>query len=139
MASNTTPTRTRRTRKAAEPTTVEVQVPTERPVEGYTVDLQAEGEDTNRSFDKLLAKDPNSNHLDFVAWFAAQSGVELDPRQVQLTLATYHEYQRSPEHKAKTQERREAALRTKAQREQERIVRAKAALAKAEAAAKASK
>lgn len=148
MTTQTTTTRTRRPRKTdatkpevtrETPVRAEVVIPSERPVEGYVVDLQAEGTETERTFAKLLAKDPNSTHVAFKAWFLDATGVELDIKTVQYTLATYHEFQRSPEHREATQAKRTAAAQAKAERELQRVERAKAALAKAEAAAKAAK
>jgi sulfur relay (sulfurtransferase) DsrC/TusE family protein len=107
-----TPTRRRRPQPVAE-----VEVPKTRTAEGYTVDLTDEGKDTTRNFDKLLAKGPNGTHQEF----------ELDVKTIQYTLATYAEFQRSPEHRAVVQAQREAAAVKKATREANRVERAKAA------------
>jgi sulfur relay (sulfurtransferase) DsrC/TusE family protein len=117
-----TPTRRRRPQPVAE-----VEVPKTRTAEGYTVDLTDEGKDTTRNFDKLLAKGPNGTHQEFAQWFEAQTGVELDVKTIQYTLATYAEFQRSPEHRAVVQAQREAAAVKKATREANRVERAKAA------------
>lgn len=121
----------RRTRRPQSNVQAEVEIPKVRPVEGYTVDLTAEGEDTERSFEKLLAKDPNETHAEFVAWFEEQTGEKLDIKTVQYTLATYKEFQNSPEHKAKTQAKRQAAARKRAEAEAAKVERARKAAEKA--------
>jgi sulfur relay (sulfurtransferase) DsrC/TusE family protein len=102
----------------------EVEIPKVRPVEGYTVDLTDEGSETDRSFEKLLAKDPNGTHQEFCDWFEEKTGVRLDVKTVQYVLATYQEFQRSPEHRAITQAKRTAALEKKATAELARKQRA---------------
>lgn len=113
------------TPQAAKRPAAKVEVPKERPVEGYTVDLQAEGEDTDRKWENLLAKDPNENHREFQAWFEEATGESLDLKTIQYTLATWHEFQRSPEHKAKTQQRRAAAAKKRAEAEKAKVERAR--------------
>lgn len=120
----TQPTTTRRRRPQPQ---VQVEIPKVRETQAYTADLTDPGAETSRNFEKLLAKDPGENILDFVAWFAKHTGKELDAKTAQCTVATYIEFQRSPEHKAKTQAKRVEAAKKKAEREQNRVLRAKKA------------
>jgi hypothetical protein len=106
-------------------------VPTERPVEGYTVDLQDTGTETERAFEKLLAKEPNDNHRDFQSWFEEKTGEAVDLKTVQYVVATWAEFQRSPEHKAKTLARRQAAVEKRQATEAARIKRARELAVKA--------
>lgn len=120
--------RARRTRPAV---VAEVELPTTRSAEGYTVDLVEPGTDTERSFEKLLAKDPNGTHQEFADWFEDKTGERPDVKTVQWVLATYQEFQRSPEHKALTQAKRVAAAEKRAQHEAAKVERARKAAAKA--------
>jgi hypothetical protein len=127
-----TGTTTRRRRPApAQNPVAEVEIPKVRQTEGYTVDLQSEGEETSRTWEKLLAKEPNDTHREFQAWFEEQTGESLDLKTIQFTLATYAEFQRSPEHKAKVQEQRRASAERRAKAEASKVQRAKAAAEKA--------
>lgn len=125
-----TTTKRRRPAPAAQPV-AEVEIPKVRPVEGYTVDLQADGEDTSRTWEKLLAKDPNGTHQEFCDWFEENTGERPDVKTVQWVLATYQEFQRSPEHKAKTQAAREEAAKKRATAAAAKVKRAAEAARKA--------
>lgn len=133
-------------RKAAAPAkpaanpVAEVEVQSVRETVAHTADLAAPGTDTERDFEKLLAKEPNQNHTDFVAWFEDKTGVKLDVKTVQYAISTYSEFQRSPEHRATTQARRIAAAekRAKAQvAKRERLQKQLAKLEEEKATAKA--
>src|SRR5690348_2498701 len=110
-ATNATPQAAKTATRRSAP---KVEVPKERPVEAYVVDLQDPGSETERKWENLLAKDPNENHREFQAWFEDATGESLDLKTVQYTLATWHEFQRSPEHRERTQQRRAAAAQKRA-------------------------
>lgn len=121
---------------------VEVQIPATRDAEGYTVDLLDKGEDNDkRNYAKLLEKDPSELHQSFVDWTKAKSGYTPDAKTVQLVLALYQEFQRSPEHRQDTHAKREAAAQKKAAAQASKIARlqkAAAELAELQKAAKAT-
>jgi hypothetical protein len=128
----TSKTTTRRRRPAPEAAVVaEVEVPRVRKTEGYEVDLQDQGAESERTWEKLLAKEPNATHREFQSWFEEQTGESLDLRTIQFTLATYAEFQRSPEHKAKTLAKREEAAKKRAVAEANKVKRAAEAARKA--------
>lgn len=103
-----------------------------RDTNAYTVDLLSPGsENEKRDFDKLLAKDPSELHVEAAEWIHGKTGYKPDVKTLQLVLALYHEFQRSPEHKARTiAKRQEAAAKKGAavKAKQARAAKAAAAL-----------
>jgi len=93
-----------------------------RHTQDYTVDLLDPGAEPDRDYKKVLAKDPSQVHVDFVAWVQKYVGYDADVKTVQILISTYHEFQKTPEQKAKTiakrlgaaQKRAEAAKKTAA-------------------------
>lgn len=116
-AAEKAPAKAPASRRRATASVPAVEIPKERHVEDYTVDLTDPGVETERDFEKLLAKSPNENHENFVAWFQERADYELDIRSVQYTIATWLEFQRSPEQRERTQRRRAAAAERRALRE----------------------
>lgn len=95
---------------AAAPTKIGPNGEMIRQTHEYTVDLRDPGMETERDFDKLLAKEPSEVHHDFVAWFEKHSGYKCDVRTVQYLIATYvSDFQKDPAQKAKTIAKRDAA------------------------------
>jgi hypothetical protein len=129
MATTTTRRRRPQPKQEAAPKTTAVK--TVRETKAHTADLTDAGTETERNFERLLSKDPNGTHQEFVQWFEDMTGVTLDVKTVQYTLATYAEFQRSPEHRKVTQQRRQAAAERKAQAEKNRVERARQAAERA--------
>lgn len=90
----------------AAPTLLGIDGSLTRHTQEYTVDLLDKGEESERDFGKMLAKSPSETHQAFVAWVRKTMGEEIDARTVQILISTYHEFQRSPEQKAKMIEKR---------------------------------
>lgn len=88
-----------------------------RHTQDYTVDLLDPGAEPERDYAKVLAKSPSETHLDYVAWVAKYVGVEIDARTVQILISTYHEFQKTPEQKAKTIQKRLAAAQKRGEAE----------------------
>jgi hypothetical protein len=120
----------------AAPTTFTADGGLIRHTQEYTVDLLDEGIEPERDYSKVLAKSPSDVNLDFVAWVKEYVGVDIDPRTVQITISTYHEFQRTPAQKAKTIAKRLAAAQKRAEAEKNKAVRASKAAAAAKVAAK---
>lgn len=93
-------------------------------VNDYTVDLLDEGsENEKRDYAKLLDKAPNETHAEFVAWFEKKAGYRVDEKTVQVVLAVYAEFQRSPEHRETTHAKRAAASAKKAAAQKAKMAR----------------
>ena len=103
-----------------------VEVTRIRHTQEYTVDLFADGVEPERDYDKLLAKDPSEVNLDFVAWVKKYVGYDADPKTVQILISTYKEFQQSPEQKAKTIAKRQAAAAKRAAAQMKKAAAAKA-------------
>jgi hypothetical protein len=115
------PKRTARKRTAAKEAVpaaaaIELFLPAARHVADYQVDLESEGAEPTRDFEKVLAKEPSETHIAFQKWVKKHVGVDIDLRTVQILISTYHEFQQSPERKAHMKEvRRNAAIKKAAQ------------------------
>lgn len=68
-------------------------------------------ESTGRDLAAYADKKPTDHSVAFAAWITDNTGVKVDVKSVSLAVALVHEYQKSPENKAR---RAEAAKASKA-------------------------
>lgn len=90
-----------RTAKVATPVTktVATKAPvTKAPVKAPTTDKSAALK--VRLNTVVSKKAPNDLHKQYAAWIKAQTGFEADLKTVQVLLASYHDFQASPEKQA---------------------------------------
>lgn len=66
-------------------------------------------ESTGRDLAAYADKVPSDHNVAFAAWITENTGVKVDVKSISLAVALVHEYQKSPENKARRAEAAKAA------------------------------
>lgn len=121
-------TTTRRTRTAAR-NAGKVQTPKPTAPKAAKPAAPKADEAKSKDFAALAKNDPTELHQAFVVWVKEQTGVDVDPKSVQLAFAFRHDFQRSDANQADLAKRRAEAEAAKVAKDAKRKAAAAKALA----------